>query len=486
MAASITQRKFHLKHNIAEITHDRIDPTTLLPNRGDRSLSFFVPRTTSRCINFSYIQLHLKVRLVSGMEGHPLQPDNTYIVPGFVPSTIFSNIVVRINDTEVTNASQLPLLTKFLFLTQLEPARRKMLEQVNHFSSWDEENVSFRFIEEEDKTEEAQRKIAEDAAKKAKDDAAKKAAEEAAKKAGGGAVAGARFKRAATIKKTLWTLSNGRFPESQARSARFQQDGGRGTVTYSTFLMTELSGGGGNPLILPPCDLSIEFFPADASRAILTDMPYPDTRVEIVSAHLTVPRILPRGGSIPRSLHWNFLRTRITPLVIPQDRMEFHAVILHSGLIGRRISLMFLEPGSWEGSYRNSIYRSFHNFVENIEVRAGSRVLPSSRIRANFETKENNEMYLYTLDSLKWSLQKTEGLDMINKRSWEQGSFIWSADTTVDQTADSGFKSTNETGSVNLSISFTRKTSDQIILVVFTESNAAIKIESSGSVSVSD
>lgn len=443
----VTQRKFRLKHNIAEISHDRVDPITVLPNRGDRALSFFIPRTTNRCISFAFIELHLKLRLVSGIEGKPIDPNGTYIIPGFVPSTIFSNLVVRVNDTEVTSATNFPLLSKFLFLTQLDPERRKMLEQVNDFSSWDEENVS-------KKTEETEVK---DSAGKTK-----------------------------KVKNTVWSLTSGRFPECNQRSTRFTRDDGRGSHTYSTFLMTELSGGGDKPLVLPPCDLSIDFIPAEPGRAILTDASDPDTRVEIIGAHLTVPRILPKNGVIPRSLHWNYLRTRITPIIVPKDRTEFHAVVMYSGLIGRRISLFLVNQDNWEGNYRHSVYRSYHNYVESIEVRAGSRVLPSSRIRADFEDRESNEMYMYVADSLKWSLKKTGALDLMDKTTWVKGGFVWSADTTVDQSADAGYKGIAESGSVNLSINFTKKTTKQVVAVVFTESTAELKIDSEGSVNVSD
>ena len=94
-AGLVTQRKFRLKRNIAEVSHDRVDPVSLLPNRGDRTLSFFIPRTTARCVDFSHIQLHLRIRLVSGLDGSPVKTEHKYLIPGFVPSTIFSSLAVR-------------------------------------------------------------------------------------------------------------------------------------------------------------------------------------------------------------------------------------------------------------------------------------------------------------------------------------------------------------------------------------------------------
>ena len=208
--------------------------------------------------------------------------------------------------------------------------------------------------------------------------------------------------------------------------------------------------------------------------------------MEIVEAHLTVPRVLPKDGVIPRALRWNYLRTKITPIIIPKDRTEFHTVVMYSGQIGRRISLMLLEHDNWEGTYRASIYRSFNHNVESIELQVGSRVLPTSRIRADFTKNETNEMFLYVLDSLKWSLQKTQALDMLNKREWEQGAFLWSADTTVDRSADAGYKGLVESGSVNLSLHFRTKTPHQVVAVVFTEATGELRIDSEGFVSVLD
>jgi hypothetical protein len=428
----------------------------MLPNRGDRVLSFYVPRTNSRCVAFSLIQLHLKLRLVSGVEGKPLDPDHKYIIPGFVPSTIFSSVAVRVNDTEITNAGQYPLLSRFLFLTQLDPDRRKMLEQANHFEGWDGENAANRVVEVEESDEEA-------------------------------AAAGSGGSKKKKKKKVLvWTMSSGRFPNVSTRSGRFTSDGGRGVATFTTFLITELSGGGDKSLVLPPCDISIDFVPAEPSRSIITTMPMPDTRVEIVGAHLTVPRILPKTGSIPRALRWNYLRTKITPLIVPKDRTEFHAVVLYSGLIGRRISLLVMDHDNWEGDYRHSVYHSYNHDVESIELRVGSRVLPTSRIRANFDAKETNEMYMYVLDSLKWSLRKTGAMDMMAKNTWERGGFIWSADTTMDLSADAGYKGEAESGSVNLSMTFAKKTPDQLVIAVITEATAELQITSDGSVAVVD
>jgi hypothetical protein len=339
-----------------------------------------------------------------------------------------------------------------------------MLEQTNNFEGWDAENAANRVVEVDDSEEEAA------AGGTAETEAAKKARKRTKKKK----------------KMLVWTMSSGRFPNVSTRSGRFTRDGGRGVVTFSTFLITELSGGGDKALVLPPCDICIDLVPADPSRSILTTLPEPDTRVEIVAAHLTVPRVLPKSDSIPRALRWNYLRTKLTPLIVPKDRTEFHAVVLYSGLIGRRISLLLLDQNNWEGDYRHSIYHSYNHDVESVELRVGSRVLPTSRIRANFDAKETNEMYMYVLDSLKWSLRKTGAMDLIAKDAWEAGGFIWSADTTVDRSADSGYKGVDESGSVNLSMTFSKKTPDQLVIVVITEATAELQIATDGGVTVVD
>lgn len=465
----VSQRKFMLKHNIASVSGDRVDAVSVLPNRGDRALSFFIPKTSNRLVNLSNIALHLKVRLVAGLEGKPIDPEHKYFIPGYAPSTIFGSVVIRVNDTEITNVGQHPLMSKFLFLTRLEPERRELLSEVNGFSGqWDEENLS-------SKTEE----VTDDEAPSEEEE------EEEEETATQGEPSGKKKKQKKTKKVKVWSVSSGRFPGAGSRSRQFTRDGGRGTATYSTFLMTELSGGTEKDLILPPCDLAIDFVPADPSRCILTTAPTLDTRVEIMAAHLTVPRILPKEDKI-LSLRWNYLRTKIIPLIVPKDRMEHHAVVLYSGLIGRRISLYMLGADNWEGTYRNSIYRSHHNDVESVELRLGSRVIPTNRIRANFDARENNELYMYVRESLKHSLRRTGAQDMIAKNSWETGGFLWSGDTTVDQSADAGFRSAPQTGSVNLTINFSKKTPRQLVLAVILESTGELRVDKEGTVTLKE
>ena len=479
-AGLVNPRRFRLRNNIAEISHDRVDPISLLPNRGDRALSFFIPKTTSRCVDFSNIQLHLRLRLVNGPDGGPLKAGpKSYIIPGFVPATIFGSLAVRINDTEVTNATQYPLLAKFLMLTQVDEDRRRALLGVNEFAGWDEENVNERPAPppSEDPPSGDEK---EEANKENKPPADADGGSEAS---GDEGAAAPRTKRAA---RNVYSLL-GRFHEYKLRSRRFQRDGGRGSCTFSSYLLTELAAGADKPLVLPPCDISLEFLPAEPARSIITDANNPTARVEIMEAHLTVPRVLPRGGTIPRSLRWNFLRTRICPIIVPKNRTEFHAVLNHSGQIGRRISLFLLERDNWEGNYRSSIYRSHPYNLESVELHVGSRVLPTSRIRANFERRETNEMYLYVLDSLKWSLRKTGAIpDMLEKLDWEQGAFIWSADTTVDRSADAGYKGMAESGAVNLTLNFRKKTPSQLVVVAVTEATGELAIHSDGAVKVSD
>lgn len=443
----VTKKKFRLKENVEDISLDRIEALSILPNRGDRALNFFIPRTSNRCINFTHIQLHLKLRLVADIDGNKMDNKFNSIIPGFVPCTIFQNMSIKCNDTEIFGGSHYPQLSKFLFLTQVEESRRRQLFDVNSCQGWDAEDL--------DPLTEV---VFDDPPPAKKGKAGKN-------------------NKAKADEEPKWSFESSDFPNYGARSNGFKL--GR-TVCYSTYLITDLAGGE-KDLVLPPCDLAIEFSPIEAARAILSNMDKSTARVEITGAYLTVPRILPKTGMVPRSLRWNFLRTKVTPLVVPKGQQEFHAVVLHSGSIGRRYSLFLIPEANWEGDYHHSPYRSNNSAVESIEFRVGSRVLPSTRIRADFKETETSEMFMYVMDSLKHSLRKTKALELVSWKEWSRGgNFVFSADATVDLSADAGYKGEEDTGSVNLSMSFKEKTQSNLIVAVITETTAELRISNNG------
>ena len=468
----INQQKFALKRNIAHVTGDRVETVSLLPNRGDRPLSFFIPRTNNQLVNLSNIALHLRIRLVSGLDGAPIDPKAKYIIPGFAPATIFDSVSIKINDKEVCRASQYGLMSRFFFLTRVDPERRELLKQLNGWTGeWDDENLSTKWEEVTDGEE--------------TDDEATAAANKDVEPSD---PAFKKVRKKKTRREKVWNMPTGRFPWSSARSMLFTQDGGRGAITLTSFLLTELTAGGGGDkdLILPPADLSIDWVLSDPSRCILTDQMVPAARVEIMQAWLTVPKLEPR---VERglALRWNYLKARPIPILVAPDRMEHHAVITYTGTIGRRVSLLLLNGDNWDGTWRNSLFRSFHNWVESVELRVAGRTIPGGRMRADFDVPgQENELYLFTRESLKHSLRRTRNSEAISKEKWLSGGFIWSADTTRDGSADAGVRGVAQTGSINLSLAFKKKTTSLLVVVVILETTGELQIDAQGDVQVSD
>ena len=71
-----------------------------------------------------------------------MNKESQYIIPGPISATLFQRIVVKVNNVEVVNADNYPLITKLLFLTKLSHERRQMFEDVGEYYGFDEGNVS--------------------------------------------------------------------------------------------------------------------------------------------------------------------------------------------------------------------------------------------------------------------------------------------------------------------------------------------------------
>ena len=173
-------------------------------------------------------------------------------------------------------------------------------------------------------------------------------------------------------------------------------------------------------------------------------------------------------------------------MVVAKGATEFHGVVLHSGTLARRYSLMMMGQQHWDGDFRHSIFRSRHYNVESIEFRLGSRVVPDTRLRADFEKADFSEMYLYCLESLGESVTRYGGVELIRPSEWKTGSFLFSADATVDLTADGDTRTAKESGSVSLTITFAKPLPDNVVLVVFSETDAQLSISAGGEVEVKD
>ena len=355
-------------------------------------------------------------------------------------------MVIKVNDVEIANHNYYPHLSKFLILSRVTPERRHLMEQTGEFYGTDSNELTVgSLVDENDKAKEVQ---------------------------------------------TVWSFDSKSFPSLKDRSGAFSEKKfkvRKGVVVVSTYILTDVCNGS-TPLVFPPCDISIDLFPNEASKAILTTHPNPEQlRVEIQSAYLTVPRILPKPNVIAKSLKWDFLRIKISPLIVAAGSTEFHSVILHSGTLGRRISLMIIDNDNWEGGYRHSIYRSTHHDVESIHFQIGSKVIPTQRIKADFATADYAEMYMFCLESLRFSLEKSGGGELINKSAWaEGGDFVFVADTSVDQTADAGFQGKKESGSINLAVTFSKPLPENAVILIFTETTAEMSMNASGGVSVTE
>ena len=380
---------------------------------------------------------------MDGANGGSIDSKYHYIIPGNLTSTIFSQMVVKVNDVEIANHNHYPHLCKFLLMAHVPAERRQLLHDVGEFYGTDGYDIT-KGSEVDEKT------------KKVSD---------------------------------AWDADADEFKNLKNRSAAFAKTGGsrKGVVSVSSYLLTDFAVGD-RSLVFPPCNITIDFIPNDAAKSILTTHLKPNNlKVEIQSAYLTVPRILPKADVIPRSLQWNYLRLRVSPLIVGKGSSEFHAVVLHSGTLGRRISLMAIDTDNWEGNFRQSIYRSTPHSIESVQFQVGSKTIPTSRIKADFSSRDYSEMYLYCMESLRFSLAKSGASELLKKKAWTTGGdFLFVADTSVDQTAGAGLQGGKESGSVSLNVAFSKPLAKNTVLLIFTENTAELTIQPSGAVTLKE
>lgn len=429
----VTSQRFRMRSDVREISLDKIESVSTLPIRGDRNLLFIIPHASSRCVALSGVQLHLQLKLVAGLGGGKVAGGSNYIIPGVVPLTIFERLVVKVNDKEVVSAAEYPLYAAHLMRILVPQTRRHLIHQLGGFTGSDSHNLS----------------------------------------KGSATVGGKKVDR--------WSFDSSKFAKVNDRSGDWKS----GEVQYfSTFLLTDLGGNDERPLVLPPCDIGIELTPALPSRSILTDLAAPtELRVEIQAAHLTVPRILPRAERIPRSLAWDFVRVSLSPLVVEAGRREIHSTVMYNGVFPRRLTVLALGHRNWEGTFRHSILRSEHFDISSIELRCGSRVIPNSRIRSDFESGDIMTLFAWVSDSLRHSTRKT-GSELDLKQWAGGGEFLWACDLTSDASAGSSVRGRTESGAVSLSLQFAKPLRSNITLLVIAENVHRLVIESHGGVSV--
>lgn len=438
--------KYKVRRDVAETTQDVIPTSTSLPCHQDRSLHFKIDPAANKCINLSLMKLHLKYRVVdknslspNGSDKTKVPKEYTTVIPGNEMASIFKDVKVKLNGVVVTETNDLyPWISKHLYLTKLAPVYRKSAE------------VSGRvFYDTEDLTQ--------------SDWFKNKADEKAGKKAG---------------LKTDFT--DAKWKDLLTRQARGNL--GKKTCTdLCNYLATDLTTAP-TPVIIPPeVTVEIELQPNDPSRTLIASHSgfdnEPKPVVEIQSAEIIVPRILPNGPTIPSAITHQFMAVSGQPIFIPKNSTNYHGIVTFPGPLPSRLSVAFVTQKSYDGNYASNMFNSQAFGVESISFNAGGSHFPSAPLTADMGSSQAANMYLRTAESLRFSLDKT-GMQLASSIPVYKGQdFLYSADISSDYSADSTWTTRPDHGSVAINIHFAKPTTEDIVAIVISESVATLRID---------
>lgn len=498
--------KFKVRKDIAETTHDVIPTNTSLPSHQDRSLHFKIDPAANKCINLSLMKLHMKYRVVNknaygigGTNGKNYLPKNyCSIIPGNPLASIFKDVKIKLNGVPVTESNELyPWISKHLYLTKVPPVHRKATEVsgrvfydsevLTHQNFTPEKSPEQRLADA--KVEEATTALA--AANKLMTDAGgndgkKKTAQAAIDKA----------EADLTTATTAASLAKGE-PGAGAVVTDFSLDRWKNfdnrcswydpmrktEVDLCNYLFTDLTSAPTAVIIPPDVTVEIELQPNDPARTIIASHRgyngEPKLVVEILSAELIVPRILPNSESIPKKITHQFMSVNAQPIFIAEGATNYHGVVTFPGPLPSRLSVVFIDRAAFDGNYGSNMYSSSAFNVESITFNAGGTHYPSSPLTATPGLGQIANMYLRTAESLRFSLDKTQMSLPSSLTEYMHEDFIYTADISSDYSADSTWTTRAEQGSVAVNIHFNKPAPIDIVAVVISESVASLNIEDS-------
>jgi hypothetical protein len=484
--------KFKVRRDIAETTQDVIPTSTSLPSHQDRSLHFKLDPAANKCINLSLMKLHLKYRVVDqsqlgvSEENRPKLPSGYgAIVPGNPLASIFKDVKIKLNGTPVTGSNELyPWISKHLYMTKVAPVYRKAAE-VSGRVYYDTEDLWSRDYlppnpkksKEDDKKDDDRKAKVAKAAKAAKAGKAKKKKEEST--AADQPQSDAPNNSQAPGIQTHFSFTHWKDMDERMSWYDLERPQG-GDIDLCNYLFTDLTVAPTAVIIPPDVTVEIELQPNNPGRAVLvTHQGFdkdPKPVVEILSAEIIVPRILPNGPTIPDSITHQFMAVNAQQIFIPKGSTNYHGVVTFPGPLPSRLSVVFASRSSYDGDHASNMYNSQAYGVESISFNAGGTQYPSAPLSADPDRGHMANMYLRTAESLRFSLDKTQMSLPKTLMDYKSTDFIYSADISPDYSADSTWTTRPEQGSVAVNMHFGQPTNRDIVAIVISESVATLNI----------
>lgn len=357
------------------------------------------------------------------------------IIPGNPLATLFRDVKIKLNGVYISESSGLyPYISQHLFLTKIQPVYRRAVEE-SGMIFYDHQITVPQPVSGSDEQ-----------------------------------VVG---------------LSELFFKKLNKRTENYQI-GSSKALDLTAYLFTDLTASPQAVVVPPTVSVEIELHPNPPSKSlIMSKLGKVEPTVAIETANLIIPRVTP-SHSVSRPISHQFMRVSAQPIFIPPKCSNYHGIVTFSGPIPSRLTLFFASMKSFDGNYADNMYASDPNNIQSIDFNVAGRHYPTAPIVADFAEEKLSEMYLRTAESLRFSLNRTQ-LSLPSIEDYSTNQFIYSIDISDDFSADSTWTtSQDETGSVAMSLKFSKETPKQLVAILIAENVATLKISQNGEVEVEE
>jgi hypothetical protein len=425
---------FAVRNDVISTTHDVVTTTTLLPTHNDRSIHFRLDRTSTKIINLSLLKLHLQFNIRD--KSIPLGSDvKAYdsILIGHPLASLFKDVKIRLNGVLITESEGLyGYILNHLFMTKVPRHVRDAVTQSGKIYEDYEATKKMPDVDNPDK-----------------------------------------FTLA--FNPSLWKDLDLRVEQYSVKNEK--------PIDLCTYLFTDVTVAP-RPICIPPdVDVDIELIPTEPARSILTTRPGDSNPyVQISKAELIVPRIVAKAG-MGRAIEHDFMFTRATPIIIPENRTNFHQIVSLTNSVPTRLTFMLCSMDSWNGTNAANMFNSYHHHLRSASFNVGGETHTVTPSDMNFDGDVTTELYLRTAEALRFSLNKTE-VTLPPISEWAERRFSFSLDLSKDYSADSNWITPSEKGTISLDLRFDQPTESQLIGILVSESLGTIKLNPSGQVSL--
>ena len=240
-------------------------------------------------------------------------------------------------------------------------------------------------------------------------------------------------------------------------------------------------------LIPPSIDLNIKLIRSSSAFHLMYEKD--NYKVELEEATFTIRRVQVNPSvalghakylQSGQLLTYPLRRSIVSTCVIGQGMTSYHTPSLLTGLIPRRIILAMIANSSFNGDPQASPFNFQHYNLSFLSLNDGTQNYPSQPLTPDY----SNGLFLKAYQNLYQGmgfLEEDRSFG-ISKEAFAQGFNFYCFDLTSDHCSDESHRDPAKFGNVQLEMRFSRGLPHPVNLIIYSEYDNSIKIDSSRSI----